>query len=70
MRGPSVIYVGNLPADIKERELQELFEKVRKITRCWPCVQRHFCQCARDPSDPTSLSALASSLHSLARSVP
>jgi RNA recognition motif-containing protein len=28
MRGPNVIYVGNLPNDIKERELQELFEKV------------------------------------------
>lgn len=27
MRGPAVIYVGNLPNDIKERELQELFEK-------------------------------------------
>jgi RNA recognition motif-containing protein len=29
MRGPAVIYVGNLPNDIKERELQELFDKVR-----------------------------------------
>lgn len=28
MRGPAVIYVGNLPTDIKERELQEIFEKV------------------------------------------
>lgn len=29
MRGPNVIYVGNLPTDIKERELNDLFEKVR-----------------------------------------
>jgi hypothetical protein len=28
MRGPAVVYVGNLPNDIKERELQELFDKV------------------------------------------
>ncbi|WIA28221.1 hypothetical protein OEZ86_010779 [Tetradesmus obliquus] len=31
MRGPNVIYVGNLPNDIKERELQELFEKFGSI---------------------------------------
>jgi RNA recognition motif-containing protein len=31
MRGPNVIYVGNLPNDIKERELQELFEKVSSL---------------------------------------
>lgn len=29
MRGPNVVYVGNLPSDIKEREIQELFDKVR-----------------------------------------
>jgi RNA recognition motif-containing protein len=28
MRGPNVVYVGNLPTDIKERELQDLFDKV------------------------------------------
>jgi RNA recognition motif-containing protein len=28
MRGPNVVYVGNLPNDIKEREIQELFDKV------------------------------------------
>lgn len=28
MRGPAVVYVGNLPNDIKEKEIQELFDKV------------------------------------------
>lgn len=42
MRGPNVIYVGNLPADIKEKELQELFDKVsckassRLYCSLWP----------------------------------
>lgn len=38
MRGPAVVYVGNLPNDIKERELQELFDKVRRalqLRRSW-----------------------------------
>lgn len=34
MRGPNVVYVGNLPTDIKERELQELFDKVGGLARC------------------------------------
>jgi RNA recognition motif-containing protein len=38
MRGPAVVYVGNLPNDIKERELQELFDKVP--SRPLPALKR------------------------------
>eukprot|EP00879_Flechtneria_rotunda_P023087 GHRR01024406.1.p1 GENE.GHRR01024406.1~~GHRR01024406.1.p1 ORF type:complete len:194 (+),score=40.04 GHRR01024406.1:401-982(+) len=31
MRGPAVVYVGNLPNDIKEKEIQDLFEKFGSI---------------------------------------
>jgi RNA recognition motif-containing protein len=30
MRGPSVVYVGNLPDGVKEAEIQDLFERVRE----------------------------------------
>jgi hypothetical protein len=37
MRGPAVVYVGNLPNDIKEKELQELFDKARVASAIhWP----------------------------------
>jgi hypothetical protein len=29
MRGPGVLYVGNLPEGIRESELHDLFDKVR-----------------------------------------
>ena len=28
MRGPSVVYVGNLPEGVKDAEIQDLFERV------------------------------------------
>lgn len=51
MRGPNVIYVGNLPNDIKERELQELFEKVSSAhgTAAQAAYElKHMCSCRID----------------------
>jgi len=31
MRGPGVVYVGNLPPDVKEKEVDDLFYKVRLL---------------------------------------
>jgi hypothetical protein len=33
MRGPGVVYVGNLPDGVRESEVSELFEKVRELQR-------------------------------------
>lgn len=30
MRGPGVLYVGNLPETIREQELHDIFDKVRR----------------------------------------
>ena len=40
-----VIFVGNLPGDVREREVEDLFLKVNVVLRSVPFVpERHFLQ--------------------------
>ena len=33
MRGPGVVFCGNLPSDVKEKEVDDLFYKARRLWR-------------------------------------
>ena len=54
MRGPGVLYVGNLPEGVRESELSDLFDKVRVcVCGCvgvCVCVRVRACvrACVRD----------------------
>ena len=37
------IYVGNLPMDIREREVEDLFYKVSQTVHAWDGVDRSYC---------------------------